>query len=45
MTQKKDNALGKARKLVEHANMQLRNIYKKLFAEVAKVTCKYRLNI
>jgi hypothetical protein len=44
VTQKEDDALGKARKLVERADMQLRNMYKKLFAEAAKVTRKYRLD-
>jgi hypothetical protein len=36
--------LGKARKLVERADTQIRNMYKKLFMEAAKVACKYRLN-
>jgi hypothetical protein len=42
--QKEDDALGKARKLVERADIQLRNMYKKLFAETAKVARKYRLD-
>jgi hypothetical protein len=42
--QKEDDALGKARKLVERADIQVRNTYKKLFAEAAKVARKYRLD-
>ena len=42
--QKEDDALGKARRLVEQADIQVRNIYKKLFVEAAKVARKYRLN-
>jgi hypothetical protein len=42
--QKEDDALGKARKLVERADAQTRNMYKKLFAEAAKVARKYRLD-
>jgi hypothetical protein len=42
--QKEDDTLGKARKLVERANAQVRNMYKKLFVEAAKVACKYRLD-
>jgi hypothetical protein len=44
VTQKEDDVLGKARKLVKCADMQLRNMYNKLFAEAAKVACKYRLD-
>ena len=44
VVQKEDDALGKARKLVERADIQLRNMYKKLFAETAKVARKYRLD-
>jgi hypothetical protein len=44
MVQKEDDALGKVRKLVERADIQLRNMYKKLFAETAKVAYKYRLD-
>ena len=36
--------MGKARKLVERADAQTRNMYKKLFAEAAKVARKYRLD-
>ena len=42
--QKEDDALGKAQRLVERADIQVRNIYKKLFAEAAKVARKYRLD-
>jgi hypothetical protein len=36
--------LEKARKLIEHADAQIKNMYKKLFTEVAKVARKYRLD-
>jgi hypothetical protein len=42
--QKEDDMLGKVRKLVECADAQIRNMYKKLFAEAAKVARKYRLD-
>ena len=42
--QKENDMLGKARKLIELADVQIRNIYKKLFTEAAKVARKYRLD-
>ena len=44
VSQKEDDALGKARKLVEWADTQIRNMYKKLFTEAVKVARKYRLD-
>ena len=42
--QKENDMLGKARKLIELADVQIRNMYKKLFTEAAKVARKYRLD-
>ncbi|KJZ70610.1 hypothetical protein HIM_09998 [Hirsutella minnesotensis 3608] len=42
--QKDDDALEKARKIVERADAQMRNMYKKWFGEAAKVARKYRLD-
>jgi hypothetical protein len=42
--QKKDDTLEKARRVVECADAQVRNVYKKLFAEAAKLARKYRLD-
>jgi hypothetical protein len=42
--QKEDDSLEKARRVVERADAQVRNVYKKLFTEGAKLACKYRLD-
>jgi hypothetical protein len=42
--QKEDDTLEKAQRVVECADAQVRNMYKKLFAEAAKLARKYRLD-
>ena len=41
--QKEDDTLEKARKVVERADAQIRNMYRKCFGEAAKIVRRYRL--
>ena len=41
--QKEDDTLEKARKVVERADAQIKNMYRKCFGEAAKIACGYRL--
>ena len=41
--QKEDDMLEKARKVVEGADAQIKNMYRKCFGEVVKIARRYRL--
>ena len=42
--QREDDALEKAKKVVERTDMQIKNMYRKCFREAAKIARRYRLD-